>query len=256
MYFQSQFCNWSCHFYGLSVKELFVPKCGFFQMLFSVGQKRWFQPLHLRRRLSVARVTRRLCEKIAQDVAKPIFLSKLMHTYVIYTLGKSRPNLWNIFCHFSKTCQKQTIAHWAKIRPIRSPWLWSTCDVIIVKNASLSFPLPLSLPLSLSFSLSIVCCATNIIIATNICNRIKVCTILQSIYKLNIVQFLNCFAEPQNKCLLLLQSIKLPPRWTMCVRIFCKFVGGISWARHQGCQIFPGTTHQNGGKSIPNDNKI
>jgi hypothetical protein len=64
------------------------------------------------------RVTRCVCEKIAQKVAQTIFLSKLTQNL---HRGKKLAQNFGHLLYFSKNCKKQTIARWAKIRPIWPP---------------------------------------------------------------------------------------------------------------------------------------
>jgi hypothetical protein len=77
-----------------------------------------------------SRATGWVCEKIAQNVAKTHFLTKLMQN--LNSL-KSSQNMWNTYTifkeakicgtllQFSKNYPTWTITQWAKIRPIWSP---------------------------------------------------------------------------------------------------------------------------------------
>jgi hypothetical protein len=49
-------------------------------------------------------VTRWVCEKVAQNVAQPIFVT--LNAY-IFTLDKSSPNILAIFCDFCKSTQSK-----------------------------------------------------------------------------------------------------------------------------------------------------
>jgi hypothetical protein len=65
-----------------------------------------------------ARVTRCVCEKLAQNVAQPIFLSKSMYNF--YCIYKSSPKTL-LLLHFPRISMLKIIAQLAKIRPIWSP---------------------------------------------------------------------------------------------------------------------------------------
>jgi hypothetical protein len=73
------------------------------------------------------RVTRLVFENIAQNMyAQPIFLSKLVHIYIAFSVQISSLNIWAL--SVMKKLPKKTIAQEAKIRPIWSPWPASHLD--------------------------------------------------------------------------------------------------------------------------------
>jgi hypothetical protein len=64
-------------------------------------------------------VTGWACEKIAQNVGRTHFLSKLIDNF---RRGKNLPKFWIVSVIFKKMCPRVAIAQRAKIRPIWSPF--------------------------------------------------------------------------------------------------------------------------------------
>jgi hypothetical protein len=63
------------------------------------------------------RVTRRVYEKVAQNVAQTIFLD--INMYITFSVGKRSPKIWPTLVIFMRL----TKANNDSIRPIGSPWL-------------------------------------------------------------------------------------------------------------------------------------